>query len=58
MKYDATKAETTFSTLQAGITLAVLSQFQEYDNQIKVLVEEIKKLREENEELKSAGVPE
>lgn len=48
MKYDITPAEQTFSALQAGITLHVLGQFQEYETKLTVLIEEIKKLREEN----------
>jgi len=51
MKFDAIDAEKVFATLQAGLTLHVMGQFNEYEQKLSVLIEEVKKLREENEKL-------
>jgi len=53
MKVDITQPEQMFSSLISGLDVFVMNQFQEYEMKLQVLVEEVKKLRAENEELKN-----
>lgn len=52
MKVDITKPEQMFSVLNSGLNVYVMNQFQEYEEKQTVLIEEVKKLREANTELK------
>jgi len=51
MKFDVTKEESTFSSLSTGLAHFVFGVFAEYEQKLEVLIEEIKKLREENSKL-------
>ena len=53
MKVDITQPEQMFSSLISGLDVFVMNQFQEYEMKLQVLVEEVKKVRAENEELKN-----
>lgn len=51
MKVNISKPEETFASLNTGMSTFVFNIFQEYEAKIELLVEEIKKLREENSKL-------
>jgi septation ring formation regulator EzrA len=51
MRVDITEQEKIFSSLSVGLATFVSNQFAEYEQKMQVLVEEIKKLREENTKL-------
>lgn len=52
MHYTASELERTFSTLQLGLSTFVLNAFNESENGIKQALDEIEKLRTENQQLK------
>lgn len=54
MKIDTTEPERLFSILNTGLSTFVFNTLQEYESKLTILVEEIKKLREENEKHKKS----
>lgn len=52
MKVDITEPERIFSSLAIGLNTYVSNALAEYEQKQTVLIEEIKKLREENSKLK------
>jgi len=53
MEINTTKQESLFNSLSVGLSTFVSNTFAQYEEQMKILIEEIKKLRKENEELKA-----
>lgn len=56
MKIDTTEQERLFYSLSVGISTFVSNTFADYEQKMAVLIEEVKKLREENKTLKEKNI--
>jgi len=52
MDINVTKPESMFNSLSVALTTFVSNTFAQYEQEKQVLIEEVKKLRKENEDLK------
>lgn len=51
MKVDVTDAERNFASMSAGMNTFVMNMFASYDEQIKLLAQQVKDLSEKNSQL-------
>jgi len=53
MRYDITEPEQKFASVFTGLGTLVLGTFEQYETEKRSLIEAVKKLQEEKEELQS-----